>query len=176
MKDQNLLRGLFLLAFALVFGIGSLRYQVGTLAHAGPGLFPLGVSCIVGFLGLVMILRSRRVPPGLMDFHVKNAVLILASLISFALVSEMVNMTIGILLMVFLATLASKPYSWKRNLVIALVLLLIAYAFHRLLGLNLPLGFPLVYGTLDRIFDALRAYVGSPIYQALVALIKLLRF
>ena len=139
MNNQNLLKGIFLIAVALIFGIGAMRYQIGNFAHAGPGLFPLMVSSFVGFIGLLMIVRSRVLPKVPMDMRVKNAVLILASLIGFAIVTHFLDMTAGILFMVFLSTLASKTYSWKRNLIIAAVLLAIAYAFQKLLGLNLPL-------------------------------------
>ena len=139
MNNQNLLKGVFLIAVALIFGIGSLRYQIGTLAHAGPGLFPFGVSCFVGFLGLLMVVRSRLIPPVPMDTRIKNAVLVLIALGGFALVTDLLDMTAGILFLIFTCTLASRPYKWRRNVIIALVLLAIAYAFQRLLGLNLPL-------------------------------------
>ncbi|MDR0274662.1 MAG: tripartite tricarboxylate transporter TctB family protein [Burkholderiaceae bacterium] len=139
MNNQNLLKGVFLIAIALIFGIGAMRYQVGTFAHAGPGLFPLMVSSFVGFIGLMMMVRSRVLPKIPMDMRVKNALLVLFSLIGFAVVTHFLDMTAGILFMVFLSTLASRPYSWKRNLAIAGVLLGIAYAFQKLLGLNLPL-------------------------------------
>jgi len=139
MNNQNLLKGVFLIAIALIFGIGSLRYQIGTLAHAGPGLFPFGVSCFVGLLGLLMIVRSRLIPPVPMDTRIKNAVLVLIALGGFALVTDLLDMTVGILFLIFTCTLASRPYLWRRNVIIALVLLAIAYAFQRLLGLNLPL-------------------------------------
>jgi len=139
MNNQHLLRGLFLIAIALIFGIGATRYQVGTFAHAGPGLFPLSVSCIVGLIGLLTIVRSRFVPAVRMDLRIKNAALIVGALVGFALVSHLLNMTVGILFMVFTAGLASKPYLWKRNVLIAAVLLAIAFAFQQLLGLNLPL-------------------------------------
>jgi hypothetical protein len=139
MNNQNLLKGVFLIAIALVFGIGALRYQVGTFAHAGPGLFPLMVSSFVAFIGLMMMIRSRVLPKIPMDLRVKNAILVLLSLLGFAFVSDVLDMTAGILFMVFLSTLASRPYRWKRNIIIAAVLLAIAYAFQRLLGLNLPL-------------------------------------
>jgi hypothetical protein len=139
LTNQSFLRGLFLLAIALLFGVGALRYKVGSLAHAGPGLFPLGVSLIVGFLGVVTLVRSMLIPPVPMSTRVLNIVLILAALIGFALISEYLDMTVGILFMVFFASLGTRPYSWKRNLVIAVVLLAIAYAFQQLLGLNLPL-------------------------------------
>ena len=140
MNNQNLLKGVFLIAIALIFGVGAVtRYQVGTFAHAGPGLFPLMVSSIVGFIGFLMILRSRVQEKIPMDLRVKNAFLVLFSLIGFALVTHFTDMTAGILFMVFVSSLASRPYNWKRNLIIAAVLLAIAYAFQKLLGLNLPL-------------------------------------
>lgn len=139
MKDQNLIRGLFLAVIALVFGIGATRYQVGTFAHAGPGLFPLLVSGILGAIALVMIVRSRMVAPVPMNFNFKNIAIVLTSLIGFALVSEKVNMVAGILFMVFVCTAAGDTYSWKRNVKISVVLLAVAFAFQKLLGLNLPL-------------------------------------
>jgi len=139
MNNQNLLKGVFLIAIALIFGIGSLRYQVGTLAHAGPGLFPFGVSCFIGLLGLLMVVRSRLIPPIPMDTRIKNAILVLISLGGFAFVTDKLDMTFGILFLIFTCTLASRPYKWRRNIIIALVLLAIAYAFQKLLGLNLPL-------------------------------------
>ena len=39
MNDRNLARGLFLLAFSLVFGLQSMRYPIGDFSRAGPGLF-----------------------------------------------------------------------------------------------------------------------------------------
>ena len=139
MNDQNLIRGLFLAAIALVFGIGATRYQVGTFAHAGPGLFPLLVSFLLGLIALITIIRSRLVPRVPMDFGFKNIALILTALIGFAVVSEKVNMVVGIIFMVFVSTIAGTSYSWQRNVKICAVLLAVAFAFQKLLGLNLPL-------------------------------------
>ena len=41
--------------------------------------------------------------------------------------------------MVFVASIAGSSYSWKRNLQISAGLIAVAFAFQRLLGLNLPL-------------------------------------
>ena len=35
MNDRNLVRGLFLMAIALVFGLASLRYPMGGFSRAG---------------------------------------------------------------------------------------------------------------------------------------------
>jgi hypothetical protein len=41
--------------------------------------------------------------------------------------------------MVFVASLAGTSYSWKRSLKISAGLIAVAFAFQKLLGLNLPL-------------------------------------
>ena len=48
-------------------------------------------------------------------------------------------MSAGIVVMVFIATAAGSNYSWKRNVVISIGLLAIAFIFQKFLGLNLPL-------------------------------------
>lgn len=139
MKDRNLVRGLFLLAVALAFGGTALRYPIGDFSRAGPGLFPLMISSLLALVGLVTVVRSRFVVPAPIEFNWRNIALILGSLCAFSLVSHFVNMIAGIVAMVFLATLAGTSYSVVRNLKIAGGLVLVALAFNKFLGVNLPL-------------------------------------
>lgn len=140
MNDRNLNRGLFLIALALLFGVPAFNYQIGSFAHAGPGLFPAMVSGMLMVIGIVTVIRSRFVKPIPMSVNFKNIAIILASLCTFALVSTYVNMTVGIVVMVFIASLAaSGKYSWVRNVKVAVVLVAFAFGFQKLLGLNLPL-------------------------------------
>jgi len=139
MNDRNLVKGLLLIAIALAFGLQALRYPTGTFARAGPGMFPLLVSSLLFLLGVAAVVRSRigeRVP---IAFNVKNIALILASLCGFALLSAHVNMVAGIVFMVFCASLAGTSYSIVRNLKIAGGLIVVAFVFEKLLGLQLPL-------------------------------------
>ncbi len=139
MNDRNLVKGLFLIAIALAFGLASLRYPMGNLGRAGPGLFPLIVSSLLLLIGVAMVVRSRltaRVP---LTFNPKNIALILASLGGFALISAHVNMIAGIVFMVFCASVAGTSYSIVRNLKIAAGLIVVALVFQKLLGLQLPL-------------------------------------
>ena len=139
MNDRNLIRGLFLMAISLAFGLGSLQYSIGQFSHAGPGLFPLMVSSLLFLIGLITVVRSRydeHVPLG---FNVKNIAIILGSLCGFALVSKHVNVTAGVIFMVFFSSLAATSFSVSRNIKVVIGLLAIALAFHKLLGLNLPL-------------------------------------
>lgn len=140
MIDRNLARGLFLAAIALVFGLGALRYNIGTLDRAGPGLFPLMVSSLLLVVALATIVRSRFVTAERLDFNLRNITLLLGSLCAFALVSKLLDMSAGIVAMVFLAGFAgSARYSVLRSLKIAAGLLAVAFAFQHLLGLNLNL-------------------------------------
>ena len=140
MNDRNLLRGLFLLAISLSFGLASLRYPIGEFRRAGPGLFPLLVSSLLFLIGVVTVIRSRFVERLPLDFSLKNIAIILGSLCGFALIGQWVNMILGIVVMVFIASFAGKAkYSVLRNLKIAAGLVLVALAFQKLLGFNLPL-------------------------------------
>lgn len=139
MKDQNLLRGLFLMAIALAFGVPALRYPIGEFGRAGPGMFPLLISGLLLLVGIATVVRSRFIKPEPVDFNFRNIAIILGSLCAFAVVTLFVNMSAGIVVLVFIATLAGSTYSLARNIKIALGLLAIAFAFYKFLGVNLPL-------------------------------------
>jgi len=139
MNDRNLVRGLFLAAVSLAFGLGALRYPIGDFTNAGAGLFPLLVSGLLFAIAVVTIVRSRFVEPVPLNFNWKNIALILLGLCGFAVVSKLINMMAGIVFMVFVASLAGTSYSWKRSLKISAGLIAVAFAFQKLLGLNLPL-------------------------------------
>jgi hypothetical protein len=64
---------------------------------------------------------------------------VLGGLCGFALLSEHVNMIVGILFLVFCSSFAATTYSVVRNLKIAAGLIAIAFMFRNLLGLQLPL-------------------------------------
>ena len=140
MNDRNLVRGLFLSAISLGFGLTAMRYPIGDFARAGPGLFPLMVSSLLLLIAVITVARSRFVEHVPLAFNFKNIGLVLGSLCAFALVSHFLNMIAGIIAMVFIASLAGKAkYSVMRNIYISAGLCLVALAFLKLLGFNLPL-------------------------------------
>jgi hypothetical protein len=139
MNDRNLVKGLFLIAIALYFGVGALSYPVGRVERAGPGFFPLMVSSFVFLLGAAMMVRSRFMERQAIYFNVKNILIILGSLIAFALLSQLVNMITGIVALVFLSAFAGTSYSIRRNALVAISLVGIAFLFREGLGLQLPL-------------------------------------
>jgi hypothetical protein len=127
------------MAIALLFGLGSLNYHIGHFSRSGPGLFPLMVSCLLFLIGVVSVVRSRFVKPEPLNYNMKNIALVLSGLCGFALLSEHVNMIVGIVFLVFCVSFAGTSYSVARNLKICAGLIAIAFVFRYLLGLQLPL-------------------------------------
>ena len=138
-SNQKVMRGLALIAVALFFGVQAVGYQLGTLARAGAGLFPLMVSGAVGLIGVVMLAQAHFEEPEPMNFNPKNIAIIIVSLVAFVLIAQHVNVIAAIVCLVFMSGLAGAEYSVVRNLKISAVLIAVAAAFHYLLGLNLPL-------------------------------------
>lgn len=139
MNNRNLVKGLFLMLIAVGFGSIAITYGVGSFSRSGPGLFPLLVSGILFAAGLATTVRAYFVEPVPLDYNVKNIAIVLASLVGFAVISEHLNMLLGIVFLVFCATLAGTSYSVVRNLKITAGLIAVAFAFKHGLGLNLPL-------------------------------------
>lgn len=127
------------MALSFAFGLSSLKYNVGEFSKAGPGLFPLVVSCILLLIGLTSVIRSRFVAPVPMKHSIKNITLVLSGLCGFAILSEHLNMIAGILFLVFCVSFAGASYSIARNLKISAGLIAIGFVFRNLLGLQLPL-------------------------------------
>jgi Tripartite tricarboxylate transporter TctB family len=139
MNDRTLVRGLFLVAISLAFGLQALRYPIGTFSRAGAGLFPLIVSSLLLLIGIITVVRSRFETRLAIDFNLKNIAIILASLCGFAVISAYLNMIAGITFMVFFSSLAARTYSPVRCLKVSAGLIAVAFAFQKLLGFNLPL-------------------------------------
>lgn len=139
LNNRNFVRGLCLMAIALVFGGVSFNYTLGELSRSGPGLFPLMVSSFLFIIGVLTVVRSHFVDPVPLDYSVKNIALILLSLVGFSVLSQYVNMILGIVFLVFCSTLAGTSYSVVRNIKISIGLVAVAFAFKQFLGLSLPL-------------------------------------
>ena len=138
-SNRNFVRGLCLMAIALIFGGVSFNYTMGELSRSGPGLFPLLVSSFLFVIGVLTVVRSHFVDPVPLDYRFKNIAIILASLVGFSVLSHFVNMILGIIFLVFCSTLAGTSYSLVRNVKISIGLVAVAFAFKQFLGLSLPL-------------------------------------
>jgi hypothetical protein len=137
--NQNVGRGLLLIAVSLFFLVQAPGLTIGSLSRPGPGLFPLMVASLLLTIGLVILVRSRFIEAVPFAFHFRNISLVAASLLCFAVISEYVNMFTGIAVMATMVSFASDDFSIRRAATIAGVLCLVAFAMKRLLGVQLPL-------------------------------------
>lgn len=137
--NQNIGRGLLLAAVSLFFLIQAPRLTIGSLSRPGPGLFPVMVASLLLIIAIVIVVRSRYIEAVPLDFHFRNIALIAGALVGFALISEYVNMLVGIAFMATVASLASEDFSIPRTATIAAALCLIAFAMRKFLGVQLPL-------------------------------------
>ena len=139
MINQNVGRGLLLMAVALLFLVQAPRYTIGHLNRPGPGLFPVLVAGILITIAIIMLVRSRFLEPAPFDFHFRNIALIASALVAFAVVTHFVNMLAGIAVMATMASYASPDFSIRRTATIVVALCLIAFAMKQFLGVQLPL-------------------------------------
>ena len=139
MSNRNFVRGLCIMAIALLFGGVAFNYKLGVLSRSGPGLFPLMVSSFLFLIGLITVVRAHYLEAVPLDYNVKNIALIILSLCGFVVASEFINMIVGIIFLVFCSTLAGTSYSVVRNIKISVGLIAVAFAFKNFLGLSPPL-------------------------------------
>jgi uncharacterized membrane protein len=139
MVNKNVARGLFLACMALGFGVSALQHPLGSLSRAGPGLFPLMMSSALLVIALFILVQARFAESEPLEFNPVNISRILLGLCALAALTEWVNMTAGIVALVFIVSGASSSPSWQRSVKVSIGLIAVALAFKKLLGLNLPL-------------------------------------
>src|SRR5206468_1977731 len=110
-NNRNFIRGLCLMAIALLFVLVSLNYSICELSRSGSGLFTLMISSCLCVIVMRSVVRSHFVDPVPLDYSVKNIALILLILGGFAVISQYINMILGIVFMVFVSTFTGTSYS-----------------------------------------------------------------
>jgi hypothetical protein len=131
--------GVLFILFGLLFGVQSLRLEIGTAFRMGPGYFPLVLSAILILLGLAIIygaLRDRGSESiGTMAW--RGMLFILPAPVFFGLTVR----GLGFVPAVFLTTLIAALAALKMRLIWALLLAVAVTVFATLVfsyGLGLP--------------------------------------
>jgi hypothetical protein len=109
------------------------------LAQAGPGLFPLVVGSLLFIIAVLTLVQSSVIEAVPLYFNAKNIALIMLGLGGFVVLSDYVGMLAGIIVLVFLASWAGTSHSWKRSIQVSIALIIVAFGFQKLFGLNLVL-------------------------------------
>jgi hypothetical protein len=116
----------------LLVGIGGLwfgrEYAVGTAGHMGPGYMPRALSSGLIIFGIVVGLRAVKLRAGgerigaIERIGWRTNFLILASIISFALLIRTAGLAMATFAVTLLSALASQESRWKETIALAFFL------------------------------------------------------
>jgi len=139
--SKDVVTGVVFLGFAIIFGLISTRYPMGSLARIGPGYYPLILSGLLAGLAVTLIIRGWNKPRiQLVVVRPAALVCVLAAPLLFALTIRPLGFVPSIILATLLATMAAQFMPWKVRLACACVMALGCSAiFIWALGVPLPL-------------------------------------
>jgi len=139
---RDLVCGLAFIGLAVLFGIRSTGYRLGSASQMGPGYFPLILAVILFLLGTGVLLKSlaRQNRLHLSRAEIRSAAAVLLSVVLFGLLIEPAGLLIAGLVTGVTCQLGSPRFSAIRALVSAACLSLAATAvFAWALQLPLPI-------------------------------------
>lgn len=129
-NQKDFMAGLMFIAIGLFFAILARSYQMGTAAKMGSGYFPFWLGVMLSLLGLIVLLTSLRpsaIEEGLAKWDWKSIFWVTFAVLVFAIGLPYLGMIISVIVLVFIAALASHEFHWKGTLVNSMILLFIAY-------------------------------------------------
>lgn len=131
--------GLLLIAIAAVAGAQGSSLSVGTLRHIGPGMIPLTLAAILGFIGVLLMLmwwRGDRGDSG--RWPLRGPIFILGAAVVFGLTVRPLGLTVAGPLLVVVAAFASHETRWKEIIIFATGMTIFCVALFRY-ALTLPI-------------------------------------
>jgi hypothetical protein len=136
--------GVMYILIGLFFAIVATRYQYGTAAKMGPGYFPFWLGMLMVAMGLLVLVRSlgaKATIEAIPKFNFKVIGLITGSIILYGILLPKMGFIVAVLVLVMIASSASKEFSWKVALINAVVLIAFTYS---VFVIGLKLQFPLL--------------------------------
>jgi hypothetical protein len=139
--NSERLIGAVIVLFGLAYSVHAVdAFDLGTLRRIGPGMFPLGLGIAMTLLGIgigVLAPDADRETP---EFAAGPLVLVIAGIAAFALGISYLGLFPAVILCVFVASLAERPFRPVGAAGVAALLCLAAWLIFKLgLGLTLPL-------------------------------------
>ncbi len=138
-SQKDFFSGLLFMAVGVAFAWGATSYNVGTGARMGPGYFPLMLGILMAVLGAVIMFKSLVVETEdgekIGTWAWKPLIFILAANLVFGVLLgglpsirlPAMGMIAGIYALTFIASLAGDKYSFKENLILAIILAVSCY-------------------------------------------------
>ena len=150
MKQNDLIPALIWLGLGIAVAVGSNKLKLGTLANPGPGLMPFLLGIVLSLCSLCILIDSiqairvkmSRKDEGIwsgVDF--KKLIFVLASLLGYALILEVLGFTVTTFLLLLILFKAIGSRGWPFALAgSAFTAILIYLLFFAVLKVELPSG------------------------------------
>jgi len=140
--------GLLFIAFGVAAIVVGSNYTLGTAARMGPGYFPRMLGILLIVLGAILAVRATRlqgVP--VPRFHWRPLLIVLGSVVLFGLIVEQAGLFASTVVLIFVASAASREFRWKEALASGVFFALLGIAVFVLgLKLQLPIWPPMIVG------------------------------
>jgi len=150
-SQKDFFSGLMFAAVGGAFAAVSSTYTIGTGARMGPGYFPLVLGVLLAALGVLIAVRSFSSGPEDGDpvgrFAWRPLIFIISANLAFgaclgglpSIGLQPLGLIVGIVILTFVASLASDEFNPKETLILSIVLCVFSYgAFIKLLNLQFP--------------------------------------
>ena len=136
--------GVMYILIGLFFAIVAMQYQYGTAAKMGPGYFPFWLGMLMAALGLLVLVKSmgaKAAIESIPKFNWKIIGLITGSICLYGILLPKMGFLVAVLVLVMVASSASREFNWKVSVINAIVLIAFTYS---VFVLGLKLQFPLL--------------------------------
>jgi len=149
---QNLLQkkdfyaGLLMVLLGAGVTLNSTTYNLGTLMHMGPGMFPFMLGILMTFIGILIFISGlmtpledgERILPQSMEW--RGWICILAGPLMFILFGEFFGMVAATFMCVFVAALGDRTATLKGSAILAAGITIVgAFLFSYVLKVPFPL-------------------------------------
>lgn len=124
-RKRDFYAGLLMMLLGIGVTFNSTSYNLGSLMHMGPGMFPFLLGIVLTFLGLTIFGTALVTPLG-KDEHIlpkqrewKAWALILAGPICFIIFGEFFGMVPATFACVFVSAMGDRDATWKGSFLLA---------------------------------------------------------
>jgi hypothetical protein len=131
--------GVLFIAFGAAAIVIAGSYPLGTAARMGPGYFPRMLGALLVVLGAALALRAMRIPGApLARLQWRPTVIVLGSVVLFGAIVNRAGLVLSTILLIVLASAASREFRPRESLVAGMVLAALAVGVF-IIGLQLLL-------------------------------------
>jgi hypothetical protein len=129
-NQKDFASGLLFIAIGLAFAYIATSYQMGTPAKMGAGYFPYYLGLLMAGLGLfvsITAMGKKAEENKLAKWDWKSVIWVTGSVILFAVTLPYMGLIVSLIVLIFVAAMASHEFHWKGTVVSAVILNVIAY-------------------------------------------------